>query len=637
MAAMSSTSRLRVRQLPGNMIATVATGIADEMAADPGSVPATIRAKARNWSPPHIGGINVIGHDTRAAGWRHGRLPGLRGIVDDFDPVFNRMIAAARSTGSAASAEQEAALRHPQSQDELWRAAIHRWSAWFGRDCCLDLIYRDSQGRLADDPAYTGRSYDADHAPDELLRQVLDVTLIDWIVFLETLRTTWPAMFDAVWRRDAVKVKRLLGNKPRLPVMDFLRMRKEEQDRFCTVVAIFWEAERCFELMHAIGGTRRVTKPNLLAAMRSTSTLGAEVATDSRAARYVATTWCHRGSLSLLFEDGIAIDHDPRHPHSALGPGGDPVVTDEIAGCPTEAAFDSAAFTLNTAPPFALDSRLREVRGEQPAHFFAGRDVRLLAILFLVEVRAWLGTSRGRKTNQPPALFSMTPDSATGRLALLMIARICPHTAASTLREAVDAKVAADHFRQPPFVVTLGDVVANPRAWRTLHNISMPEGSVAGRSEWLGSHMFEGMVDTARKERSRFVRNDPGALGNTICFTPQAWFDPYGETGMLRAAWYNVGADYETAFPCCFDRSIRADELAFCIRVAARQQVGATDMIQDAHARKPDAVRSPNLGKAGAKRVSVAPPLTPPTESQRLLLARIAAAGKGGLMNQPIN
>ena len=268
------------------------------------------------------------------------------------------------------------------------------------------------------------------------------------------------------------------------------------------------------------------------------------------------------------------------------------------------------------------------MQGEQPAHFFAGRDVRLLAILFLVEVRAWLGKSSGRKANQPPALFTMTPDSATGRLALLMIASICPHTAASTLREAMDAKVAADHFRQPPFVVTLGDVVANPRAWRTLHNTSMPAGSVAARSEWLGSHMFEGMVDTARKERSRFVRNDPGTLGHTICFTPRAWFDPYGETGMLRAAWYNVGADHETAFPGCFDRTIRTDELAFCLRVAAREQVGATDMIQDSHARKPDAVRSPNLGKAAGKHASVAPPPTPPTASQRLLLARIAAAGK---------
>ena len=142
------------------------------------------------------------------------------------------------------------------------------------------MVYRDSEGRFADDPAYTGRRYDGDHAPDELLRQVLDVTLVDWIVFLETLRTTWPAMFDAVWQRDAVEVKQLLGNKPRLPVMDFLRVKKKEQDRFCTLVAIFWEAERCFELMHAFGGPRRVTKPKLLVAMRSTSTLGAEIAAD---------------------------------------------------------------------------------------------------------------------------------------------------------------------------------------------------------------------------------------------------------------------------------------------------------------------------------------------------------------------
>lgn len=636
MAAMSSTSRLRARHLPSHIMAAIAAGLADEITANPDAVPAGIRANARHWSAPDREGIHVIGHDALAAGWRHERFPGLRDAVGASHPVFDRMVATARSTEGPVAPERAAVLKHPQSQAQLWRAAIYRWSAWFGRDCRLDTVYRDSQGRFADDPAYTGQRYDADHAPDELLRQVLDVTLIDWIELLETLRTTWPAMFDAVWQRDAIKVKRLLGSKPRLPVMEFLRVRKNEEDRFCAVVAIFWEAERCFELMHAVGGPRRVTKSKLMAAMQSTSMLGAEVATDSRAARYAAATWCHRGSLALLFDDGLSIGHDPRHPHRALGPGGDPVITDEVSGCATEAAFDLAAFNLNTAPPFALDSRLREVQGEHPAHFFAGRDVRLLAILFLVEVRAWLGTSQGRKPNQSPALFSMKPDSATGRLALLMIASICPQTAASVLREAVDAKAVADGFRQLPFVVTLGDVVANPRTWRTLNKTTAPPRSVAFRSEKLGSFMFEGMVDTARRERSQFVRNDPTALGHTICFVPQTWFEPYGEAGMLRAAWYNVGADHETAFPGCFDRTIRADELAFCLRVAARQQVGATDMNQDSHARKPDSVRSPNLGKAAAKHASVMPPPLPLTASQRLLLARVAAAAKGGPLNPTI-
>ena len=252
-------------------------------------------------------------------------------------------------------------------------------------------------------------------------------------------------------------------------------------------------------------------------------------------------------------------------------------MTDEVAGCATEAAFDLAP---STSTPLHLSRSIRgcaRVQGEPPVHFFAGRDVRQLAILFLVEVRAWLGTAQGGKPNQPPALFAMTPDSATGRLALLMISSICPQTAASILREAVDGKVGADCFRQPPFVPTLGDVVSNPRAWRTLHNTIPPAGSVAARSEWLGSNALASMVDTARKERSQFVRNDPAALGHTISFVPQAWFEPHREAGMLRAAWYNVGTDHETAFPGCFDRTIRADELAFCLRVGA-QQVAATDI-----------------------------------------------------------
>jgi hypothetical protein len=83
-------------------------------------------------------------------------------------------------------------------------------------------------------------------------------------------------------------------------------------------------------------------------------------------------------------------------------------------------------WTLRASPcarrrPFALDSRLRDVQGEEPVTFFAGRDVRALPIHFLLEVRAWLGYSRGRKPNQPPALFEIETDSAIGRLALLSI------------------------------------------------------------------------------------------------------------------------------------------------------------------------------------------------------------------------
>lgn len=384
--------------------------------------------------------------------------------------------------------------------------------------------------------------------------------------------------------------------------------------------------------MHAIGGPSRVTMTKLLTALGSTSMLGGAVGADYATGRYIGSMWCHRGGLAPLFSDGLAMGHDPRHPHWSFGPGGDADIADEIDGCVTEAALDLARFNTLTAAPFAIDSRLRDVLGEEPAHFFAGRDVRLLAVRFLLEVRAWLGASKGRKPNQSPPLFEIATDSAIGRLAVLSIVRACSDTARSIMREAVDAKAAIG--KPLSLVGGLGDVVANPRAWLKIHGKTPPMNAVAKRSEDLGSDIFAGMVEKARQDGSRFITDDPVTPGHTICFAPNIWFDPYCEAAALRTAWEYIGSDHETAFPGCFDRSIPADELAFCVRVAARQQVAATDMLRDPHCRQPDCVRSPNRGRAEKK--SALPPAAPMTASQRLLLARVMAAATGGPVNQPI-
>lgn len=632
MAAMSSNSSLRLRQTPSHMMAAVSAAVEAEMASNPADVPVSILRKAADWSAPSVAGIHIIGHEARMAGWRHDRLPGLRDIVGEFHPVFDRIMLLARHHEGAVTGDREAALRMPANRASLWQAAIYRWPSWFGIDCDLSQVYRDSGGRLANDPAYTGQIYDADHCPDELLRQVLDVTLIDWISLLETLRATWPEMFDAVWHRDAVAVDRLSRQNRRLPDMPFLRVRKDPDERLRTVVVIFWEAERLFELMHAIGGPSRVTMTKLLTALGSTSMLGGAVGAGDATGRYIGSMWCHRGGLALLFGDGLGMGHDPRHPHWSFGPGGDADIADEIDGCVTEAALDLARFNTLTAPPFAIDSRLRDVLGEEPAHFFAGQDVRLLAVRFLLEVRARRGGSKGRKPNQSSPLFEIATDSAIGRLAVLSIARVCSDTARSIIREAVDAKAAIG--KPLSMVGRLADVVANPRAWLTIHGRMPPVHSIAKRSENLGSDIFASMVNKGRQDASQFITNDSGTPGHTICFTPGIWFDPYCEADALRTAWESVGSDHETAFPGCFDRSTPADELAFCVRVAARQQVAATDMLRDPHCRQPDCIRSPNRGRAGKN--AVLPPAAPLTASQRLLLARIMAAAKGGPLIQPI-
>lgn len=602
------------------LVAAVEAAIAARIAADRASAPPSIAAKAIGWTPGAADSSSVIGNDTWEAGWRHGRLPGLRDMVGEFHPTFDRMMLVARDhEGSAVDGVRVNALTQPKTRADLWQAAIYRWSAWFGVNCSLDDVYRDVNGRHAVDTGYMGEAYDADHSPDELLRQTLDVRLIDWIALLDELRLTWPELFEAVWHRDAVTVERLLQQNRRLPTMDFLRMRKDGRDRFRAVVGIFWEAERLFELLHAFGGRSRVTMPHLLKGLMATSFLKAEIKADTRTGRYIATSWCHRAVLAMLFDDGLAIGHDPRHPHRTFGPGGNPSITDELKGCVTDPAREAATFNVRSAPPFVHDSRLRPIDDDLPVHFFAGREVRLMAVLFLLEVRAWLGPNPGPKPGQGKGTFDVDGDSAIGRLALLIVARICPDTARSIIADVVQA--AAANCRWLPPRIGAADFVANPRAWYRLHTGVPNPTSIPYRSEKLGEDVLATMVRGARKDRHRFIVSDPAKLAHTVCFVPEAWFDPHRETRMLIDEWLDAGVEHETAFPGCFDRTLTSAELEFCGELAAVIQPSAIDPWHDPHCRKPDILRH---GARGRRR-KLAPPTARPTGQQQLAFARARA------------
>lgn len=242
---------------------------------------------------------------------------------------------------------------------------------------------------------------------------------------------------------------------------------------------------------------------------------------------------------------------------------------------------------------------------------------------FLLEVRAWLGESRGRKPNQEKAAFDIDVDSAIGRLALLIVARICPDTAGAIVADVVAAAIA--NRRPLPPRPGPADFVANPRAWHRLHTGVPDKASVPFRSEQLGGDVLATMVREARNDLHRFICSDPPTLGHTVAFVPMAWFEPHRETAMLINAWRHAGDGHRTAFPGCYDYTLTPAEITFCGEVAARMQPSTIDPWHDPHCRKPDLRRR---GVRGRPR-KVTPPPSKVARAQQLAVARAQAARKG--------
>lgn len=318
------------RIAPSHLWQAVAAAVADEANDDPSLVPAAIAGRGLD-ATVLTDGIHRIGVDVREAGWRPYRYPGMRDRVDDRHPLLDRLKRTIRRAEPGTPSGRIAALLHPTSLDLVLRASVYRFAPLIGPSGALDRIYCDAQGRLAFDPHYQGAAYDADHCPGELMRQVIDVTLLDWVLVLDWLREHRNDLFEAVWVRDAVTVERLLRDPAPLPPMPFLRMVKCRHARFKALVGIFWELERLYELLHAFGGPDRVTLTRLRATLASTSTLGSAIGADTRTARYAASAWCHRYTLIQLFSRGADAAHDDAHPHVALGQG-QRTAMDELGG-----------------------------------------------------------------------------------------------------------------------------------------------------------------------------------------------------------------------------------------------------------------------------------------------------------------
>lgn len=486
-------------------------------------------------------------------------------------------------------------LLHPRNRADLVQACVYRYAPLIGPDADLTRIYRDVHGRTVLDDQYAGHVYDADHCAGEIIERVLDCTLVDWMRFLEELRTICPQMFTAVWRRDVTKAEEILGKlgPERLPRLSCLRSKNDPIQKFRFMVGLWAEFERLFELLEEFGGPGRVTESSLRAFLASTADGAAAAGLGSRAALYVSTAWCHVAALTELQQNGCAPALEQSHPYKAFATNGFAPTVDELAAVRTDSGRKVAAKSIYAAVPFAQDSRLRPVAGDLPAHFFAGRDIRRLAIRFILEIREEMGPFYGRRANRGHRYFEFETSGAIGRLAMIITHRICPDTVLAVLVE-THGSLLRRNRHLPPLVP--GDMIANPVAWARLYSgSSRAQSTVAKRAGVINqsldrTQLFTNTVRAARRDKSDFLTQCAGAFGYSVKFSARQWFSPYAEADQLARQWKKADPDLKSKLPALFAPA-SAGDLKFCSRVAAKMLPSALPTWQDPRWRKPDALR----------------------------------------------
>jgi hypothetical protein len=300
-------------------------------------------------------------------------------------------------------------------------------------------------------------------------------------------------------------------------------------------------------------------------------------------------------ALTELQQNGCAPALEQSHPYKAFATNGFAEAVDELAAVREDSGRKVAAKSICAAVPFAKDSRLRPVAGDLPAHFFAGRDTRTLAIRFILEIRKEMRSFSGGRANRGNRhpYFEFETSGAIGRLAMIITHRICPGTVSAVLAESYE-NLQHRNRQLPPLAP--GDMVANPVTWVRLYSGSRrTPSSLATRAEEFlttptKSYLFSNIVVAAQKNKSDFLSRCSGAFANSVKFSARQWFSPYAEADQLARQWKEADPDLKRKLPAMF-APVSAGDLKFCGRVAARMLPSALPMWQDPHCRKPDALR----------------------------------------------
>ena len=229
--------------------------------------------------------------------------------------------------------------------------------------------------------------------------------------------------------------------------------------------------------------------------------------------------------------------------------------------------------------------------------------------------------------------FVISHYGAFGRLAMLILANICPCSAFAALSATLaaprdDESTALDELPQfgPP---SLDDVIASPEAWHQLLNRSSAWWSSPREqgSRALGKYAFDNMVRSVRQQLHRRVPAGKEEPGYELGFRPPVWWSAFDPRPNLRDAARRVPPAYREQLPACY-RKVSGDVHEFCIDVAAELRPGLTPHADDpAYLYGPDlAFRPGQLGAAGWTDTAIASAMLAGKAGQVVEMAKAGTA-----------
>ncbi len=527
-----------------------------------------------SWMP---GNVSVA---TLRSAWWTGPLggtsqqytPGLRDIVTRQHWLHDRMANYGVPHASLTGGVSCAGVNLP-SDDEVGRAVAARWGHMAAHGCDRTKLY--AQTSLA------GRMYDAVYSADGLMRVVYTVTVCDLADLYHGLHRLGRLVYEPAWTRDYVGLHAALtAHRGWLPTVNGLPQIADPIDKILTVLALFWEWERVFDMLECAGGSKRITETVLAAALKSSTCLTMAAGAADRLSGYLYGTWTHVLSLVDFSATGVG-GHAPEMPLLAFGPSGTPTNADPVKGLCTSSAHAMLSRTHAAVPPFAEKTGLKHVAHDYPAHFLNGSTVGEIALaapkMIYESLPGFCGFEKGSA--------GISIYSAMGRLGAIVLGNICRESAQALIElgiaNAKDGSVSAavcpadlTYSEDWPLLI---DSACELAAKADPNSLQAKLISLASKNGNLGDRLFERSVrDTTVKVRARMAMVESVMPGLQLGFDARFW-GTSASTGSSPFAWPISSLTALMPGVASTDPSV----IAFCQDVAFELRTGVISPTED--------------------------------------------------------